>query len=124
MKLLICGSRNYPLHLDNLEWYIDAIYRNKIDMIITGGARGPDSVAMEWATKNNIECMVFYPDWDKHGRAAGPVRNKEMAQIADEGLAFWDGSSPGTKNTIEEMKKLKKIIRVVHENSLFNRVLD
>ena len=56
---------------------------------------------------------LFPADWDKHGRAAGPIRNKQMADYADVLIAVWDGKSRGTKNMIDEMNKLMKPVYIV-----------
>jgi hypothetical protein len=55
---------------------------------------------------------VFYPDWDKYGKKAGPLRNELIIQSADLVLAFWDGTSRGTKSSIDFALKYKKELRV------------
>ena len=56
---------------------------------------------------------MFNADWNKHGRAAGPMRNKQMADYADVLIAVWDGQSKGTKNMIDQMNKLNKPVFIV-----------
>lgn len=76
-----------------------------IESIIQGGALGADTAAEEFAYLVDLPCETVAADWDKHGRAAGPIRNREMAKRADALIAIWDGKSKGTKNMIEEAVK-------------------
>lgn len=99
MKVIIAGSRS----IDNYEIIDIAIKSSKFQVteIITGGAPGIDSLAERYAKENNIPIQVFHADWEKHGKKAGPIRNKLMANNADALIAIWDGKSPGTKNMID-----------------------
>ena len=103
MKVIIAGGRNiieYSLLLDAVE---NAKF--EITEIVSGGARGVDEMAMNYATLNDIKFTEFKADWDKNGLAAGPIRNRLMADYADALIAIWDGSSSGTKNMINEATK-------------------
>lgn len=73
-----------------------------ISQVVSGGASGVDTMAVRWAKKNNKEYKVFPAKWAKHGRSAGPIRNKEMARYSDGLIAIWDGKSKGTKNMIQQ----------------------
>lgn len=44
-------------------------------------------------------------DWDAHGKAAGPIRNRKMAQEADALLLLWDGKSKGSASMLAEAKR-------------------
>ena len=58
--------------------------------------------------------MNFHPaDWERHGKAAGPIRNAEMADVSDALIAFWDGQSCGTKSMIELAKRKGLQVAVV-----------
>ncbi len=81
--------------------------------VLTGGARGVDQLANLIAVKAQQPTEVMQANWDKHGRAAGYLRNEEMAQRAEMLLALWDGSSPGTKHMIDLAHEYDLIIRVV-----------
>lgn len=63
---------------------------------------GADQIAEQWAKEKDIPCMVFKAEWQKYGKAAGPKRNKEMLDFADEVIAFHDNlnSSKGTKHMV------------------------
>lgn len=72
---------------------------------------GTRRTVLNWAKtqdSGNFPIKKFYPDWGKHGKAAGPIRNKQMAEYADALLLIWDGESKGSKNMKEEMLKLNK----------------
>lgn len=74
---------------------------------------GADYLAEEWAHSKRYLVMRFHPDWDKHGKKAGPIRNREMAAFGDYLVAFWDGKSKGTANMIEEARKANLKIKIV-----------
>lgn len=75
------------------------------DVIISGHASGADTIGELYAQKNGLSCELYPADWKKYGKAAGPIRNEEMAKTADMLIAFWDGKSRGTKSMIELSKK-------------------
>lgn len=75
-------------------------------------ARGVDTLAVEFASKYNIPIKPFPANWDKYGRAAGPIRNSQMANYADSLICCWDGKSRGSKNMIETMQKMSKLVYI------------
>ena len=83
-----------------------------ISEVVSGKARGADSLGELWANENNVKLSDFPADWDRYGKRAGYVRNEEMGHYADKAIIFWDGASKGTKNMIDIMKKLKKPCKV------------
>ena len=110
MKLAIIGSRDCP-PID-IEAYLDEMP----DTIVSGGARGVDTYAREFALKHGLKLVEFLPDYSKYGRGAPLVRNKLIVAECDCVLAFWDGVSRGTKFTIEYARKCGKMVRVVEIN--------
>ena len=82
--------------------------------IISGGARGVDQAAVRQARLNHIPAQVFIADWKRHRKAAGPIRNSELVRLADEVVAFWDGKSKGTADTIRKAKAAGKPVWIVH----------
>lgn len=84
--------------------------------IVSGKAKGADTIG-EWfagMNTNQIKVKGFPADWDKYGRGAGPIRNREMAKYADALIAFWDGKSKGTENMIETARNLGLKVKVYH----------
>ena len=112
MKLAIVGSRsffNFEVFKETLEDYLD---KNKIfpTLIISGGAGGVDSLAELWAKDMNIPTQIFKADWNKLGKAAGMLRNTTIINTADKVVAFWDGTSRGTQDSIKKAKVSKKLL--------------
>ena len=65
-----------------------------------------------YAKRMGIPCEVYPADWRKYGKKAGMVRNAEMAEVADELVAIWDGRSRGTAAMIRMMRRRKKSVAV------------
>ena len=108
MKLLIVGSRTIMNY--DLTGHVPA----ETELIISGGAKGMDTVAERYADAHGIEKLIIRPDYEKYGRAAPIKRNEEMVNAADTVLAVWDGESRGTKYTLGYARRLnKKTIEVI-----------
>lgn len=124
-RIIVAGGRtfcDYELLYSTLVNYI----RNVLDLgmsdtieFISGRAAGADRLGEKFADEFNIPVTCFEADWETHGRAAGMIRNREMAEYASERgyygvlIAFWDGMSRGTKNMIETAKKYELDVKVV-----------
>lgn len=117
LKLIIAGSRSFT----SRDVFEDILYSEDMQKnlegrqvsIVCGMARhGVDNLVKEYALSHHIKLYKFPADWGRYGHAAGPMRNRDMAAFGDGLLAIWDGVSPGTKNMIEEMRKLEKPVRV------------
>lgn len=106
MRVAVIGSRG--LWVDDLGRYLP----KDTTEIISGGAKGVDASAKEYALTHNIPFCEFLPDYKKYGRAAPLKRNLVIIQNADLVLAFWDGSSRGTFFVIEKCKQLDVPLRV------------
>lgn len=111
MKIAIIGSREFNDY--NLLVNVLNPVKHKITLIVSGGARGADSLAERFAQENKIQTTIFLPDWDKHGKKAGFLRNQDIINTADVVIAFWNGESPGTKHSIELAKKFNKPIKII-----------
>ena len=107
MKLAIVGSRNI-CDIDISKYILE-----KPSEIISGGAKGIDTLAAQYAKRNGIPLTEFLPDYEKYGRAAPIVRNKQIVSSADVVLALWDGKSRGTLSSINYAKKLGKIVNII-----------
>ena len=107
MKVAIIGSRN--LRVNNLAKYLP----NGLTEIVSGGARGIDACAKEYAQKNKIKITEFLPEYDKYGKVAPLKRNLQIIEYSDMMIAFWDGKSRGTKYVIENCKNLNKKIKIL-----------
>lgn len=107
MKLAIIGSRSIKeLNLSN---YLPC----GVTEIVSGGAIGPDRIAAEYARNNGIILVEFLPQYTRYGKGATHKRNRQIAEYADEAIAFWDGISTGTMRTVELFKALGKKATVI-----------
>ena len=106
-KLVVAGTRyfsNYALVASKLDAYLaDKLDKYNVT-IICGDAQGADAMGLAYASNHGLKVEHFPAEWGKFGNAAGPIRNKKMAQNADAVIVFWDGKSPGTKNMIKNAK--------------------
>jgi len=107
MKVAVIGSRG--LEISNLEEYLP----EGVTEIISGGARGVDTLAREYAHAHGIKLTEFLPEYDKYGRAAPLKRNITIIEHADLVLAFWDGKSKGTRFVIESCERMGVEVRTV-----------
>ncbi len=107
MKVAVIGSRN--LTIDNLEDYLP----EDTTEIVSGGAKGVDTGAREYAEKTGLKLTQFLPDYEHYGKAAPLKRNDQIIDYADIVLAFWDGKSRGTLYVINHCRKKNKKV-VVH----------
>ncbi len=109
MKIAVVGSRGF-----NDYDYMTSILNNieGITLIVSGGAPGADHLAEMYADQNNINKLILKADWGKYGKSAGMIRNKDIVDNAEYIIAFWDGVSKGTKNSIERARKAGKQLAV------------
>jgi len=111
MRLAIIGSRtfgNYALLRESLERY-----RTNITLVVSGAARGADSLGERWAIDNKIPTQIFPANWDKWGKRAGFIRNEDIIKNCDCAIAFWDGQSRGTAHSISLCEKYKKPYKII-----------
>jgi len=103
-RVIIAGGRtfaDYDLVKEKCFSFLkDKMLADNV-IIVSGGAKGADALGERFAKEHNLRIEVHPADWNKHGKAAGPIRNAEMADVADALIAFWDGESRGTKSMIE-----------------------
>jgi hypothetical protein len=83
-----------------------------VSAVVSGTARGADKFGESWASKHHVRIIRLPAEWEKHGKKAGPIRNREMASIAHGLIAVWDGKSAGTRNMIEEARALSLRIAI------------
>ena len=100
MRVIIAGGRD----IEEYQYVLDAVTNSdfEISTIISGGARGVDTLGERYAKESKIPLEIYEADWKKYGRAAGPIRNEQMAEVADALIAIWDGKSTGTMNMIDQ----------------------
>lgn len=108
MKLIVAGGRDWrDVEASRLALYdIYVTLEGAIEEVVVGGARGADAIGEAWARERKIPVKVFAADWDKHGRAAGPIRNREMAEYVGPGgyLVLFPGGD-GTASMAREARR-------------------
>ena len=102
MKYIIAGGRDF----DNIYIMAQALdqFEKDITEVVSGTARGADSIGEQWARGRDIPIKKFEPNWEQYGKSAGFIRNSEMGAYADAAICFWNGKSAGTKHMIQTMK--------------------
>ena len=124
LRVIIAGSRDFSdyelLKKSAIEIITKKTMLPDLTRIISGGARGADTLGERFANEMGLEISRFIPDWDGLGKRAGYVRNAEMAKFAVEDdndgmlIAFWDGQSRGTKHMIDLANKYGLEVHVVN----------
>lgn len=105
LKIAVIGSRNLVV---TIERYIPS----EITELISGGAKGIDSLAEQFADQNCIPKQILKPEYDKYGRKAPLIRDRQIVDCADLVVAVWDGFSSGTWYTINYARHIGKPVKV------------
>lgn len=114
MNIAIVGGRDfndYTLLKESILAYIDT--HEKPENIVSGGAKGADILATQFATEMGIPLLIFKPDYQRYGRGATLVRNTQIIENAEVVFAFWDRQSKGTKDSIKKAEKLEKELYII-----------
>ena len=113
LKLAVVGSRSLVSkeneeiifsHLNNVR----IIHKSLKIHVVSGGAKGVDTIAKRWADVNELGSTIFIPDWGKFGKAAGFIRNESIVKECDRLICFWDGKSKGGKHSFDLANKKGK----------------
>ena len=115
-KVIIAGSRgfsNYKLLKDECNKFLREKRKTSNVIIVSGHARGADTLGEKYAQDEGFSLEIYPAQWKKLGKQAGYRRNEQMAEVADALIAFWDGSSKGTKHMIDIMNEKNLLVRIV-----------
>lgn len=114
MRLIVAGGREFNDY-ELLKEKLDNLLINNTDdvEIVSGKARGADSLGEKYAKEKGYTVKEFPAKWNEYGKRAGYLRNEEMALYATHCVCFWDGKSKGTKHMIDLAKKSNLNLRVV-----------
>lgn len=109
MRVLVCGSRDYGMEgQPNADAerarLFDELTKLAPSLIIEGGARGADWLAMTWAVENKVKRLRFNADWKKHRDRAGPIRNRQMLTEGKPDLVV---AFPGGRGTADMVRRAK-----------------
>ena len=117
MKIVVAGSRDYTNYEEAVEFIKQSIQELTVlnDIIIlSGGCKGADMLGERYAKEYGYKTKKFPAQWGKFGKAAGIIRNKEMADNADAIICFWNGKSKGTKALIDYTRASNKTLFIKH----------
>lgn len=105
MRVLVCGGRDYA-DFQRLSDVLYGLLRDRvITTIISGHARGADQLAEAWAREASVDCVVFPANWDKFGRSAGAIRNRQMLTEGKPDLVVAFPGGAGTANMVKQATK-------------------
>jgi hypothetical protein len=110
MNVGVIGGRDF----DDYELMKKTLKLFPITRVISGGAGGADTLAEQYATEHNIPKKIFHAQWDLFGKKAGFLRNTTIVENSELIIAFWDGRSRGTRDSIGKANKLKKSTFIVY----------
>ena len=115
MNIGIVGGRDfkdYDLLKEKLVEFI-GVNNITVDAIVSGGAKGTDTLAEKFAEDTGVQMVVFKPEFDRYGRRAALERNTLIIDHSDIVFAFWDGKSKGTLDSITKAKKMEKKLFII-----------
>lgn len=114
-RVVIAGCRDYT-NYEEAKAYIDHclsnIRKENTIIIVSDGARGADMLGERYARENRFAIKRCPADWDKYGKSAGPRRNREMAQMSDYVICFWNEKSKGTGSMILYARQYGKPLKI------------
>lgn len=114
---IVAGGRyfnDYELLCRKLDFYLSNKAKNYNIVIVSGTANGADKLGEKYAFNHNYKVLKFPANWSKYGNAAGPIRNRQMADIANACIVFWNGKSKGSKNMIETAKNKNLPTKIIY----------
>lgn len=112
-RLIVAGGRLFNDY-ELLKMSLDKLLANKTNIIIISGvAKGADSLGEQYAKEKGYPIEQFPADWNTFGKSAGYKRNVQMSEVADALCAFWDGISTGTNHMINIMNSANKPVRII-----------
>jgi hypothetical protein len=114
MRVLVCGGRDYD-SADACNWLhrfalIDIGERlgrtvRKVDAVIHGGASGADLGGAQWGEDEGVKVLCFKADWKKHGKSAGPIRNRRMLQEGKPDVVIAFAGGKGTADMVRQAEE-------------------
>lgn len=108
LNVAVIGSRSFDDYGLLSRFIITRILPKRIRCIISGGAKGADSLAKRFAEEYHCDFKVFHAEWRIYGSKAGYLRNHDIIKTCDMCFAFWDGASRGTAHAIQLCEELNK----------------
>lgn len=107
MKVVVTGGRDFKDQEFIFKTLNQIHLQTPITLMTSGMAKGVDEICFKWAMKNEINCICVPAKWSRDGRAAGPIRNKEMADMLNHDLVVAFPGGKGTAHMVKYCKTLK-----------------
>lgn len=117
VRVAIIGSRGFNDPRLVASTMNSVLEKFEVTEVVSGGARGADTLGEQWAKAHGIPTRVFLADWDRFGKSAGFRRNHDIIAGCDLCVAFWDGASRGTAHSLGLAREAGKRILVVRYNA-------
>ena len=114
-RIVVAGCRDfndYYIAKSYIDHCISRIRKQYTLIFVSGGCTGADALGERYALDNGFKTEIYPADWAKYGKSAGPKRNRQMAELCDYVICFWDGKSNGTRSMIEYAQKAGKPIKI------------
>lgn len=99
-KIGVVGSRTFQ----DYKQLNEILYKFLPFILVSGGAKGADQLAEQFANKYNLTKIIHLSNWKKYGKTAGFIRNNLIIKDSEMLIAFWDGKSKGTKHSIDKAR--------------------
>ena len=115
-RIAIVGSRGFNQYELMKKFILERISPDKIELVVSGGARGADTLGEQFADEFGIEKLIFLPDWKRYGKGAGPLRNTDIIKNSDIVFVFHDGVSRGAMDDINKAFRYRKELFVCKYN--------
>ncbi len=100
VRIIVCGGRDYADRARVFEVLDHILLTRGISEIIQGEAPGADRWAREWALNRDVKLTRCRAEWEKYGKRAGPIRNRQMLELKPDGVVAFDTGGPGTRDMI------------------------
>ena len=112
MKIAIIGSRTFTDYTLLQEVLLK--FGKDVTEVVSGAAKGADSLGAKYAKEHKLRLTEFNPDWEKYGKSAGYRRNVDIIENCDWVVAFWDGVSKGTAHSINIARNKRKPTVIIY----------
>jgi len=117
VRVAIIGSRGFDDPRLVAGTMNTVLEKYEVTEVVSGGARGADTLGEQWAKAHGIPTRIFRADWDRYGKSAGFRRNHDIIENCDLCVAFWDGTSRGTAHSLDLARDAGKRIVVIKYNA-------
>lgn len=118
LRVVVAGCRDYHNYQEAKAFIDEILYGIDVTEItfLSGRCRGADMLGERYAKERGISIEYYPADWNKYKNAAGPIRNRQMAEASDMVICFWDGKSRGTASMIREAQRLNRQVKIKYIN--------